>query len=142
MGLLREPAADNRKTIERRVEDELRGTFRPEFLNRIDEIIFFEPLRREQLDSIVKIQVARFTALLADRGLTIELTPAAAELLAERGHDPVYGARPLKRSIQKNLIDPLANAILAGKFAAGDRVVADVDGGEVTFRKSARSEAA
>ncbi|HUS66245.1 MAG TPA: AAA family ATPase, partial [Kofleriaceae bacterium] len=143
---LRDLAPDNRKAVERRVEEELRSTFRPEFLNRIDEIIFFEPLRREQLDRIVAIQVARFAALLADRGLTLELTPAATELVAERGHDPVYGARPLKRSIQKNLIDPLANAILAGAFTAGDRVVADVDGGQgesaIVFRKGARSEAA
>ena len=139
---LRDLAPDNRKTVERRVEEELRATFRPEFLNRIDEIIFFEPLRREQLDRIVAIQVARFATLLADRGLTLELTPAATELVAERGHDPVYGARPLKRSIQKNLIDPLANAILAGTFTAGDRVVADVDGGEIVFRKGVRSEAA
>src|SRR6187401_134486 len=79
---LRELAADNRKSIERRVEEELRATFRPEFLNRIDEIIFFEPLRREQMDEIVKIQVARFADLLRDRGLALELTPPAVELLA------------------------------------------------------------
>jgi ATP-dependent Clp protease ATP-binding subunit ClpB len=133
---LRELAADNRKTIERRVEDELRATFRPEFLNRIDEIIFFEPLRREQMDEIVKIQVRRFGDLLRDRGLALELTPAAVELIAERGFDPIYGARPLKRSIQKNLIDPLATALLAGQFGPGDRVVADADGDHLRFDKA------
>ena len=140
---LRELQADNKKTIERRVEEELRATFRPEFLNRIDEIIFFEPLRREQMDEIVKIQVSRFADLLRDRGLTLELAPEAVELIAERGFDPIYGARPLKRSIQKNLIDPLATALLGGAFGPGDRIVAGVDGDHLRFDKAgSKSEAA
>jgi ATP-dependent Clp protease ATP-binding subunit ClpB len=144
---LRELTADNRRSVERQVDAELRTTFRPEFLNRIDEVIFFEPLDRQELDRIVGIQVARFAGLLRERGLELELTQAAAHLVAERGYDPVYGARPLKRSIQKNLIDPLASALLAGQFAAGDRIVADVSGeGEsrtLSFRRSgSRSEAA
>ncbi|HKE14532.1 MAG TPA: AAA family ATPase, partial [Kofleriaceae bacterium] len=144
---LRDLTADNRKSVERRVEEELRTTFRPEFLNRIDEVIFFEPLDRGELDRIVAIQVTRFAGLLRERGLELELTPAATHLVAERGYDPVFGARPLKRSIQKNLIDPLASALLAGQFTAGDRIVADV-GGEgdaksITFRRGgARIEAA
>ncbi len=144
---LRELTAANRASVERKVEEQLRSTFRPEFLNRIDEVIFFEPLDRQELDRIVTIQVARFVGLLRERGLELELTPAAAHLLAERGYDPVFGARPLKRSIQKNLIDPLASALLAAEFAAGDRIVADV-GGEgdnqrLEFRRGgARSEAA
>jgi ATP-dependent Clp protease ATP-binding subunit ClpB len=95
------------------------------------------------MDEIVKIQVSRFSDLLRDRGLTLELTPGAVELVAERGFDPIYGARPLKRSIQKNVIDPLATALLAGQFGPGDRVVADVDGDHLRFEKAgAATEAA
>src|SRR5690606_5879931 len=140
---LRDLTPETRPAVERRVEEELRATFRPEFLNRIDEIIFFEPLRREQLDRIVHIQVARFGELLRDRDITLELAPAAAQLLADRGFDPIYGARPLKRSIQRYLIDPLAAELLAGRFAPGDRVVADVSNGEIAFRRAdTESEAA
>jgi ATP-dependent Clp protease ATP-binding subunit ClpB len=142
---LRELTAENRASIERRVEGELRSTFRPEFLNRIDEIIFFEPLDRQELDHIVSIQVARFGRLLQERGLALELTPAAIHLLAERGYDPVYGARPLRRSIQKNLIDPLATALLSGQFNAGDRIAADVNqsGDALAFQRvGAKIEAA
>ncbi|HWM84449.1 MAG TPA: ATP-dependent chaperone ClpB [Kofleriaceae bacterium] len=135
---LRELTPDNRKSVERQVEEQLRSTFRPEFLNRIDESIFFEPLDRQELDSIVGIQVVRFAGLLRERGLELALTPAASHLIAERGYDPVYGARPLKRSIQKNLIDPLASALLAGKFSPGDRITADVsgDGESLVFRRT------
>ncbi|HTE52430.1 MAG TPA: ATP-dependent chaperone ClpB [Kofleriaceae bacterium] len=142
---LRELGPDNRASVERQVEAELRSTFRPEFLNRIDETIFFEPLDRQELDRIVTIQVARFGLLLRERGLELELSPAAAHFLAERGFDPIYGARPLRRSIQKNLIDPLASAILAGEFSAGDRITADIgaSGERIEFRRaSARTEAA
>jgi len=132
----------NRSAAEAAVEMELRRTFRPEFLNRIDEIIFFNPLGRDQLDRIVRIQVARYGKLLADRGLELELTEDAAQLIANRGYDPIYGARPLKRSIQKNLIDPLANAILAGRFQPGDTVVAAVQGDAITFDKSKAAEEA
>ncbi|HUH04550.1 MAG TPA: ATP-dependent chaperone ClpB [Kofleriaceae bacterium] len=126
----------NRESIEHKVEAELRQVFRPEFLNRIDEIIFFNPLGREQLDRIVHIQLRRFDALLAERGLELSLTPAAIELIAKRGYDPVFGARPLKRSIQKHLIDPLANAILAGQLTPGDKIMADLDasGDAIAFR--------
>jgi ATP-dependent Clp protease ATP-binding subunit ClpB len=123
---LRELRDDNRASVERAVEQELRNTFRPEFLNRVDETLFFNPLGREHLGRIVEIQLDRFRVLLAQRELELELSDAAKELITERGYDPVYGARPLKRSIQKNLIDPLANALLAGEFAAGDRIAADV----------------
>ena len=135
---LRELGPDNRAALERAVEAELAHTFRPEFLNRIDETIFFNPLGREHLDRIVRIQLARFDALLADRGLTLQLSPAALQLVAERGYDPVFGARPLKRSIQKNVIDPLANAILAGQFEPGDAIRADVgsDGESIVFERS------
>jgi ATP-dependent Clp protease ATP-binding subunit ClpB len=131
---LLEMTSDNREEIEQAVEGELRTVFRPEFLNRIDEVIHFRPLERKELDRIVHIQVSLYAQLLSDRGLTLRLTDEAASLLAQRGYDPVYGARPLKRSIQKNLIDPLANEILTGRFQAGDAILADKTGDTIVFR--------
>jgi ATP-dependent Clp protease ATP-binding subunit ClpB len=140
---LLEMTADNREEIERAVDAELHTVFRPEFLNRIDEVIQFKPLAREELDRIVHIQVGLYDALLAERGLTLHLTPAAASLLATKGYDPIYGARPLKRSIQSNLIDPLAVEILAGRFQAGDTILADKSGDTLTFAvEKAKTEAA
>jgi ATP-dependent Clp protease ATP-binding subunit ClpB len=132
----------NRDEIERLAMRELQGTFRPEFLNRIDEIIFFNPLGREHLDAIVKIQLARYEKLLAERGLELRLSDRAVALVAERGYDPVYGARPLKRAIQKLVIDPLATQILSGSFHPGDRIVADVDpsGEALAFRRGEAAE--
>jgi ATP-dependent Clp protease ATP-binding subunit ClpB len=106
----------------------VRASFRPEFLNRLDEIILFERLSRAHMKGIVEIQLKRLEALLADRKITLELSDAAREWLANAGYDPVYGARPLKRTIQKNLQDPLARQILEGKIRDGDRV--EVDAGE------------
>lgn len=137
--LLLERTDSNQEEIATAVDAELRTVFRPEFLNRIDEIIQFRPLGREELDKIVHIQVERYAELLADRGLRIELTKEAVELLAELGYDPVYGARPLKRSIQKHLVDPLANAILAGSFHAGDKIIAAASDGGIVF-KTAEAE--
>jgi ATP-dependent Clp protease ATP-binding subunit ClpB len=134
---------DNRAAIERAVEAELAGTFRPEFLNRIDDVIFFNPLDKSHLDRIIDVQLERYQALLADRGLELEVTAAAKAFVAERGYDPVYGARPLKRSIQKNLIDPLANALISGQFQAGDRIVADLDPAareRIVFERASRAE--
>ncbi len=135
--------AEKRAEIESGVEAELRAVFRPEFLNRIDEVIHFEPLAREELDAIVHIQVAHYSKLLADRELQLTLSPKAAAFLAERGYDPIYGARPLKRSIQRYLIDPLANEILAGRFPAGTNIVADESGDRIVFHAAeAKTEAA
>jgi ATP-dependent Clp protease ATP-binding subunit ClpB len=130
-------SADNRKEVERAVMDELRRTFRPEFLNRIDEVIQFAPLARGQLDAIARIQLARYDRLLAERGLELRLTDRAVAQISDQGYDPVYGARPLKRAIQKLVIDPLANEILAGHFIPGDRIVADVadEGTHLAFSK-------
>jgi ATP-dependent Clp protease ATP-binding subunit ClpB len=140
---LLEMTAENREEIERSVDAELRTVFRPEFLNRIDEVIHFRPLERKELDRIVHIQVGLYSRLLSDRGLTLRLSDAATSLLAQRGYDPVYGARPLKRSIQKYLIDPLANEILSGRFQAGDAILADTSGDTIVFRvDEARTEAA
>jgi ATP-dependent Clp protease ATP-binding subunit ClpB len=129
----------NRTTVEAAVMRELQSTFRPEMLNRIDEIIFFEPLGETHLGTIVGIQMARFSRLLAERELTIELSDRAVARVAEAGYDPIYGARPLKRALQKLVIDPLAHELLAGRFPPGTRIFADVDGSRITFTPVAKS---
>jgi len=127
---------NNRTEIEAAAMNELRTIFRPELLNRIDEIIFFEPLGQTQLAEIVKIQIARFAKLLADRELGLHLSDQAVAMVAEAGYDPVYGARPLKRSLQKLVIDPLATKLIAGAFQPGDVIDVDVSGDDITFRRS------
>ncbi|MCX2726424.1 ATP-dependent chaperone ClpB [Thermomicrobium sp. 4228-Ro] len=110
-----------------RVMEAVRAHFRPEFLNRIDEIIMFRPLTREQLSQIVDIQLRQVRQRLKQRNITLQVTLRAKEWLAERGYDPVYGARPLKRVIQRELLDQLANKILRGEVRDGDTVIVDVD---------------
>jgi len=124
----------------RLVMEAVRQHFRPEFLNRVDEIIIFNPLSREQIKAIVDIQLERLRKRLAERRITLTLTPAAMELIANEGYDPVYGARPLKRVIQKRIQDPLALALLDGKFHEGDAVDVDADKGELVLRKAAKRE--
>ncbi|HEX3235492.1 MAG TPA: ATP-dependent chaperone ClpB [Gemmatimonadales bacterium] len=108
--------------VEQRVRDELRNHFRPEFLNRVDDIIVFRPLSREDLIQIVDIQLRHLDALLAARHLKLDVTPEARELLAVQGYDPVYGARPLKRVIQRELQNPIALEVLEGNFHEGDTI--------------------
>ena len=120
--------------MRRRVLEALSQQFRPEFLNRIDEVIIFHSLGMEQLIQIVDIQLRRLQALLNDRKVKLELTPAAKQRLAEEGYDPVYGARPLKRVIQRRIQDPLALKLLQGEFKEGDEIVVDVQDGEFVFR--------
>jgi len=115
----------------------LRQRFRPEFLNRIDEIIIFHSLTKEHLKQIVDIQVRRLQKLLADRQLGIVLSDAAKALLAEEGYDPAYGARPLKRVIQRRVQNPLARHLLQGEFQEGDRVRVDARDGHLTFERMA-----
>jgi ATP-dependent Clp protease ATP-binding subunit ClpB len=110
---------DDVETVRPYVMDQVRGHFRPEFLNRIDEIILFRRLGRDQMAGIVRIQLGRFERLLADRRLTLSLDDSAAAWLADKGYDPVYGARPLKRVIQKDLVDPIARMLLAGEIEDG-----------------------
>ncbi|EAU62590.1 AAA ATPase [Stigmatella aurantiaca DW4/3-1] len=117
------------------VMDALRSHFRPEFLNRVDEIVLFEPLKRSEIHRIVDLQLARLQKLLADKRLTLDLTDAARNFLGERGYDPTYGARPLKRVIQKHLMDPLALKVLGGDFLPGDHIQADVSGDGLSFGK-------
>ena len=109
--------------------------FRPEFLNRIDDVVVFHPLEREHIRRIVDIQLEYLRKRLADREMTITLDEKAVERLAEAGFDPVYGARPLKRAIQQQLENPLAQRILAGEFAGGDTVKVDAEGGHLVFAK-------
>ncbi len=116
--------------------NELRDRFRPEFLNRVDEVVTFEPLTREQLADIVELQLARLRERLAERRIELELTDAAKELLAEEGWDPAYGARPLKRAIQRLLENPLAGALLERRFVEGDTVLVDVRDGELVFERA------
>ena len=123
---------------EERVMGALRDHFRPEFLNRVDEIVVFSRLDREQLGAIVELQAARLRDRLADRGVDLEITEAARELLGREGYDPAYGARPLKRLMQRRLENPLAQRMLAGEVRDGDRVVVDAAGDEITFTAADR----
>ncbi len=119
---------------------ELRNTLRPEFLNRIDEVVIFHPLGREEIARIVDIQLAGLRKRLEDRRIHLEVTDAARSLLAREGYDPTFGARPLKRTIQRLVQDPLALRLLEREFVEGDTVVVDVHGDEVAFRKEATAE--
>ena len=125
-----------------RSADQMSEFFRPEFLNRIDEIVQFEALTREQLADIVELQLARLRDRLAERGLALELTAAAKEHLAEAGWDPTYGARPLKRALQRLVENPLALRLLEGEFAEGDTVRVDVADGDLVFTKAPAAEPA
>jgi ATP-dependent Clp protease ATP-binding subunit ClpB len=125
--------------IRERVMDAVRTHFRPELINRIDEIVIFGALGLEQIQRIVEIQLGGLRKRLAERKMSLELTPAAEQELARAGFDPVYGARPLKRTIQKELVQPLAVRLLAGTFADGDTIVVDTSpGGRLTFKAAER----
>jgi ATP-dependent Clp protease ATP-binding subunit ClpB len=119
---------------------ELRATLRPEFLNRIDEVVIFHSLDREQLGRIVDIQLAHLRRRLETRRLHLEVTDAAKALLGREGYDPTFGARPLKRTIQRLVQDPLALKLLEREFAEGDTVVVDVDGDRIVFRREVTAE--
>ena len=114
----------------------LRATFKPEFLNRIDDIIMFSALKLEDIYKIVDIQMRLIDKRLGERKLSIELTEKAKKYIAEQGYSPVYGARPLKRSLQKLILDPLAMEILEGVFAEGDKILIDLSKkGEISLTK-------
>jgi len=115
----------------------VRASFRPEFLNRVDEIILFHRLKRSDMARIVDIQMKNLAKLLEERKIAIVLEPAARDWLADQGWDPAYGARPLKRVIQKSVQDPLAELILSGKIKDGDRVTIGVKSGGLVFNGEA-----
>jgi ATP-dependent Clp protease ATP-binding subunit ClpB len=114
--------------VETQVMMELRRQFKPEFLNRVDDIIIFQPLGTEEIEKIVELQLRKLEKLLADKKITIEVTPEAKQLIAEEGYDPAFGARPLKRTIQRLIQNPLAMAVLEGRFSDGDHIVVRPNG--------------
>jgi ATP-dependent Clp protease ATP-binding subunit ClpB len=126
---------ENAEQREAKVTQALREHFRPEFLNRIDEIIIFDRLQREEITTIVDLQLARVRQRLAKQGLGLALSESAKELIGTQGYDPVYGARPLKRAVQHLLLDPLSLDVLEGKFVHGDVIRADADGLNIVFTK-------
>jgi ATP-dependent Clp protease ATP-binding subunit ClpB len=127
---------ENAEQREAKVNEALRGHFRPEFLNRIDEIIIFDRLVREEIATIVDLQLDRVRKRLAKQGLALALSENAKEFIGNQGYDPVYGARPLKRAIQHLLLDPLSLDVLDGKFADGDVIRAELDKGSIVFAKA------
>jgi ATP-dependent Clp protease ATP-binding subunit ClpC len=127
---------ENRRRIA--VEEALKRTFRPEFLNRIDETIIFHPLTREQIVQVVGLMIKDVQSRITDRGITFDLTPEAADWLAREGFDPVYGARPLRRAIQRFLENPLSRGILSGEFQEGDHILVGASGTGLTLTRSAK----
>lgn len=133
---------DLKKDLRTKIMDDLKTFFRPEFLNRIDEIIIFNPLSMEVMKNIVEIQVKRIRKYLKQRKIDITLTEAAKEYIARTGYDPVYGARPLRRVLQKEILDPLAIKLIEGTFKEGDVVEVDFKDGKIVFDKVVLAEAA
>jgi len=131
--LANQPEGEDTDAVRDQVMSVVRANFRPEFLNRIDEIILFHRLKRSEMTKIVDIQMTRLVKLLEDRKITLELEPAAREWLADKGWDPAYGARPLKRVIQKSVQDPLAEMILSGRVKDGEKVVISAGKQGLTF---------
>ncbi|MDY7039744.1 MAG: AAA family ATPase, partial [Chloroflexota bacterium] len=131
----REDESEDVREARRQIEDGLKQTFRPEFLNRIDEVIIFHTLTKKHVLQIVDLQMEEIKDRLAEQGLSIELTDAAREWLADEGYDPQFGARPLRRTLQRRVENPLALQLLQGEFAAGDVVVVDADEDGVVFTK-------
>jgi len=136
---INDPSLTNEQRRERAM-DALRREFPPEFLNRVDDIVVFNALTREQLGKIVGVQLRRLEKMLAGQRMKLRLTAKAREFLAEVGWDPTYGARPLKRAIQQYVQDPLAMAMLEGKFKPGDSIVGDYDNGKISFHKEVEAE--
>jgi ATP-dependent Clp protease ATP-binding subunit ClpB len=127
---------DKEEEIRPKVTGALRQHFRPEFLNRIDDLIIFDSLKRQQLGQILHLQLKRLEALLSDQNLTIALTSAAQDYIIDVGYDPSFGARPIKRAIQKELENPIATKILESYYNPGDKVLVDWDGTQLTFNKA------
>jgi ATP-dependent Clp protease ATP-binding subunit ClpB len=131
--LVNQPEGQDSEAVKDQVMAIVRASFRPEFLNRVDEIILFHRLKRDQMGRIVDIQMQRLAKLLDDRKITVQLDAKARDWLAEKGYDPAYGARPLKRAIQKSVQDPLAELILSGKVKDGDTVAISANRQGITF---------
>ncbi|HTX68548.1 MAG TPA: AAA family ATPase [Thermoleophilia bacterium] len=135
LGFHSEEEAHSHEDLEKRLLDELRKSFRPEFLNRIDEVIVFDPLTREQLTQVVDLLLTHLRKLVDGQGMALEVSQAAKEFVAEQGYDPEYGARPMKRAIQRLVENPLSSALLRGRFKDGDTIRVDVEEGALVFLK-------
>jgi ATP-dependent Clp protease ATP-binding subunit ClpC len=137
LGFLKASSADDEaREAKEKIEEGLKKTFRPEFLNRIDEIIIFHTLTLEHMEEIVTLQMKEIRERLEERGVVIELTEAALKWLAKEGYDPAFGARPLRRTLQRFVESPLSRRILRGEFVAGDHVLVDVgDDHKLIFEK-------
>jgi ATP-dependent Clp protease ATP-binding subunit ClpA len=135
--VIQDVPASEPERMETLVEAELKKHFRPEFLNRIDDVLIFHHLTEADVEQIVHIQLANLNRLLADQGLEVEATEEAARLLAREGFDPDFGARPLKRTIQRLVQDPLATKVLAGEVVPGTRILLDVDDGQFVLNTAA-----
>ena len=137
LGFVQQDSSDEERESHEKIEKALKSTFRPEFLNRIDEVIIFSPLTREQMIKIVDLQMKEIEARLEEHGLQVEISPKAKEWLANEGYDPSFGARPLKRILQKHIESPLSISLLAHDYQEGDKVMVDLDEKkkELTFRK-------
>jgi ATP-dependent Clp protease ATP-binding subunit ClpC len=138
LGFLSEDSSDENRAQHEKIQKALKSTFRPEFLNRIDEIIMFSPLKLEQMYQIVDLQMKEVSQRLKEHGLDVVLTDSARKWLAEVGYDPAFGARPLRRALQKHIESPLSISVLSGQFQRGDRVIIDYKEGDnqLTFRKA------
>jgi ATP-dependent Clp protease ATP-binding subunit ClpC len=138
LGFLQQRASSEEREAHDKIEKALRGAFRPEFLNRIDEIIMFSPLTLEQMEEIVILQMKEVQDRLNEYNITVELTDAARKWLGKEGYDPSFGARPLRRAIQKHVESPLSLELLGGKFKDGATVQVDVDveNNKIIFHKS------
>jgi ATP-dependent Clp protease ATP-binding subunit ClpC len=137
LGFLQKTATDEDRQTHEKIEKALKSTFRPEFLNRIDEIIMFSPLTKEQMMQIVDLQMKEVRSRMEEHGLKVELTESAREWLSSEGYDPSFGARPLKRALQKYVESPLSVSLLSGEFVSGDTVIVDLneEKKEILFKK-------
>jgi ATP-dependent Clp protease ATP-binding subunit ClpC len=136
LGFLQKTATDDDRESHEKVEKALKGAFRPEFLNRIDEIIMFSPLALEEMEQIVKLQIKEVQDRLNEYGITVELSDSACRWLAKEGYDPAFGARPLRRAIQKYVESPLSVELLAHKFSTGMTVLVEVENEKIIFHTS------
>jgi ATP-dependent Clp protease ATP-binding subunit ClpC len=136
LGFLTQKADDDERAMHAKIEKALKGAFRPEFLNRVDETIMFSPLSIEQMEEIVVLQMKEVQDRLNEHDIAVQLTDAARIWLAKEGYDPAFGARPLRRAIQKYVESPLSVELLAGKFKDGAQVIVDVENEKITFKTS------
>ncbi|HZU86511.1 MAG TPA: AAA family ATPase [Anaerolineaceae bacterium] len=143
LGFIPSSSSDEERKAHNKIQDALKGTFRPEFINRVDEIIIFSALTLEQMGEIVRLQMKEVQERLKEHGLNVELSPEAATWLAQVGYDAAYGARPLRRALQKHVESPLSVSLLSGQFAVGDKVLVDMDEAKqgLTFRKAEATDA-